>query len=50
MRTNWGSDVSSMGSRICHPALNALLVGYISVYLVVLMMLVILNGEYSISE
>ena len=39
-----------MGSGIYHTALNALLMGPISVTMSVLMMLVILNGEYRISE
>ena len=38
-----------MGSVICHTALNALLMGSISVYVVVLMMLVLLNGDYRIA-
>ena len=50
MRTNCWYDVSFLGSLICHTALNVVLMGYISVGVVVLMMLVLLNGEYRISE
>ena len=39
-----------MGSGICHTVLNALLMGYISVDVVVCMKLVILNGKYRIAE
>ena len=39
-----------MGSGIFHTSLNALLMGSISVDVVFLMMLVLLNGEYRISE
>ena len=39
-----------MGSVICHTALNALLMVSISVDVVVIMKLVLLNGEYRIAE
>ena len=39
-----------MGSGICQAALNALLMGSISVDVLFCMKLVILNGEYSIAE
>ena len=39
-----------MGSGICHTALNALLMGSISVDVVVWIMLVLLNGEGRIAE
>ena len=39
-----------MGSGICHTALNALLMGSISVDVVVCVKLVLLNGEYRIAE
>ena len=50
MRPNWWSGFSSIVSGICHTALNAMLMGSISVYVVVFIRLVLLNGEYSIAE
>ena len=39
-----------MGYRIFHTALNALMMGSISVDVVVLMVLFLLNGDYIIAE
>ena len=39
-----------MGSGICHTALNALLMGSISVDVVVFMKFFLLNGKYRIAE
>ena len=49
MRKKWWSDFYSMVSRIYHTYLNAMLVESISVDVVVWMMLVLLNDEYSIA-
>ena len=47
---NWWYDISSVGVVICHISLNELLMVSISVDVVVWMKLVLLNGEYSITE
>ena len=46
----WWYDLSSMGSGIWHTALNAVMMGSISVDVLIWMMLVTLNGEYRIAE